>query len=292
MNAAAPSYTVEWLQGFAVYRLAGGEIELAIVPELGAKIISLKNLRTGREWLWRPAGGLKLFRNQMGDCFSVSPLGGVDECLPTVAPCSCQGRDLPDHGEAWSAAWTVDDNLLKSGILKTSLRLPVSPLEMTRTMELNGNDLRIAYRLANLGEREERFIWAFHPLLQLQDGDELELPPSTRASLRDADWVDAVDSAVPKAGCSKIFARPVVVGVGAIRNRITGDRFEIVWNPLENDALGLWISRGGWHGHHHFAMEPTNAATDDLAEAVRQKRCGRICPFDTVSWELRVRVTS
>jgi hypothetical protein len=84
--------TIRLFQNFAVYILNNGEVELAVVPELGAKIISLKNLRTGREWLWHPMGGLELFKNQAGDDFSTSPLVGIDECLPTIAPCSWQGR--------------------------------------------------------------------------------------------------------------------------------------------------------------------------------------------------------
>ena len=49
--------------------LSNEDVELAVVPELGAKIISLKDLRTGREWMWHPPGGLKLFRNLPGDDF-------------------------------------------------------------------------------------------------------------------------------------------------------------------------------------------------------------------------------
>src|SRR5271168_3795782 len=97
-------------QDFAVYTLANETVEVATVPELGAKIISLRNLKTGREWLWHPPGGLRLFRNRLGDDFSQSPLVGVDECLPTIAPCLWQGRKLPDHGELWRASWSVDDD--------------------------------------------------------------------------------------------------------------------------------------------------------------------------------------
>src|ERR1700735_5370414 len=89
-------------QGFAVYMISNLHLELAVVPELGARIISLKNLRTAREWMWHPESGLKLFRNRLGDDFSQSPLVGADECLPTIAACSWQGRELPDHGEVWS----------------------------------------------------------------------------------------------------------------------------------------------------------------------------------------------
>lgn len=98
-----------WLeQGFHIYVLSNCRIEVAAVPELGAKVISLKNLSTGRDWMWHPAGGLKLFRNCLADDFSTSPLAGLDECLPTIAVCAWQERTLADHGEIWSKAWCVD----------------------------------------------------------------------------------------------------------------------------------------------------------------------------------------
>ena len=88
--------------GFAVYGLRSPSTEIRVAPELGAKILSLKNLETGREWMWRPPGLSRLFRNEPGDPFERSTLVGADECLPTVAPCRWKGLDLPDHGEVWS----------------------------------------------------------------------------------------------------------------------------------------------------------------------------------------------
>jgi galactose mutarotase-like enzyme len=291
MKISAPAWSVESLQGFETYRAANDEVELVVVPELGAKIISLKNLRTRREWLWQPPGGLKLFRNQFGDDFSRSPLAGVDECLPTIAPCAWQGRALPDHGEVWSAPWRVDRRALENGVLKTSVRLKISPLELERAIELNGCEIRLDYQLLNLGARDESFLWALHPLLQLQAGDRLELPGSTRALLNGAGWVDSVDSAIPEKNSAKIFARPVREGRAGIFNFVTGDRLEFIWDAAENDTLGLWLTRGGWHGHHHFAIEPTNAAADALTAAV-QKRCGKVAASASVKWQLRLRVSS
>src|SRR5690348_5920266 len=145
-------------QGFAVYELSNSEVKLAIVPELGAKIISLKNVRTGREWMWHPHGELKLFHNPPGDDFSRSPLAGVDECLPTIAPCAWHGRELPDHGEVWSAEWDVDENAWKKGVLKTQIRLEISPFDFERTIELEGNTIRLNYRLSNRSTAPEEFL--------------------------------------------------------------------------------------------------------------------------------------
>jgi hypothetical protein len=40
-------------------------VEIALVLELGAKIISLRHLVAGHEWMWHPPAGMKLFRNQV-----------------------------------------------------------------------------------------------------------------------------------------------------------------------------------------------------------------------------------
>ncbi|HEY1490743.1 MAG TPA: hypothetical protein VGF90_06860 [Verrucomicrobiae bacterium] len=291
MNTLTNNLTVRCEQGFEVYVLDNGETELAVVPELGAKIISLKNQRSGRDWLWHPPGGLKLFHNRAGDDFSESPLAGIDECFPTIAPCRWRGRDLPDHGELWNATWSVEVSGLKNGILETRANLRISPFELKRTIELTGGKIQINYELNNRSSSEEKFLWALHPLLRLQAGDELELPASTRALFNGAEWVDAIASAVPDKNSAKIFATPVTEGFAAIHNSKTGDRLEFEWNPDENKVLGLWLTRGGWHGHHHFALEPMNADCDSLVVAAEQKCSGMVAAFGSATWQISLRVS-
>jgi hypothetical protein len=290
MKALTNQFAVRRLQGFAVHVLNNGEVELVVVPELGAKIISLKNLRTGREWLWHPPEGLKLFNNQVRDDFSTSPLVGIDECFPTIEPCSWQGRELPDHGEVWSVPWQVDGGAWENGVLKTKVCLRVSPFEFERTIELQGGEVRIGYQVNNLGPMEENFLWAMHPLLRLEAGDELELPDSTRELLNGETWVDAVTSTIPDRNWAKVFARPLSEGWAAIQNKVKGDRLEFSWDAAENDTLGLWLTRGGWHGHHHLAIEPTNADDDSLAVTAGRNRCGTIAGKSSISWQLCLRV--
>lgn len=282
--------SVRELQGFKAYTLNNGKIEVTVVPELGAKIISLKNLRTGREWLWHPAGGLNLFNNRPGDDFARSPLVGVDECLPTIAPARWQDRDLPDHGEVWHQPWQVDAAAWTAGVLQTRVKLPISPFDFERTVRLQDQNVVLDYRLTNRGPQDECFLWALHPLLRLQAGDQLQLPASTRALLNGAAWLDAVDSAVPPGRCAKLFARPVREGVSGIHNAHTGDLLEFCWNPAENNTLGLWLTRGGWHGHDHFALEPTNAAADALPVAAGQEACGTVPAGGTISWQIQLRL--
>ena len=277
-------------QGFDLFVLRNGRVEIAVVPELGAKIISLKNLRTGREWMWHPAGGLKLFRNGLADDFSTSPLAGLDECLPTIGACAWQERKLADHGEVWSKAWCVDPAAWESDVLKTSIRLDISPFDFQRTISLRKDMVQFSYRLNNHSAAEEDFLWAMHPLLRLRAGDRLLLPPSTRELLEGEAWVDAIDSGVPAGRCSKIYAGPLTEGLAAIHNPQSGDQLDFEWSPAENNTLGLWMNCGGWHGHSHFAIEPTNGADDRLDYSASRKRCGRLAAAGTVTWQVRLRL--
>ena len=284
------SLTVQQLQGFAVHTLRSEAVTLSVVPELGAKIISLKDLRTQREWLWHPRDNLELFRNNPQDAFSDSPLVGMDECLPTILPCTWRGRELPDHGEVWNRAWEVDSNALRLGVLKTKIKLKSSPFIFERAITLKGREILIDYKLSNLGDSEEDFVWALHPLLRLVAEDKLKLPGSTRKLLNGENWVDALASAIPDRDCAKAFAHPVSEGWAAVKNGVTGDCLQFVWNSLQNNSLGLWITRGGWHGYHHFAIEPTNADDDCLATASKRKRCGTVAGNGSVAWQLLLRV--
>jgi hypothetical protein len=278
------------LQGFAVHVLKNPCVELGVVPALGARIISLVDRRTGREWMWHPRAGLKLFTNRPDDDFSISPLAGMDDCVPTISRCTWRGRELPDHGEVWAQPWQLDEEAWSRGRLTTRVHLPISPFELERAIELRGNEVNVRYRLRNLAGAEEPFLWAMHPLLRLIDGDQLELPDATHGLIGAGNWRRKLASVVPENESVKAFAHPLTEGNAAIENEATGDRLEFVWNTAENNTLGLWLTRGAWHGHHHFALEPANAADDSLAVAVAQNQAGRVPPHASATWAVHLRV--
>jgi len=292
MKVLANHFEVRREQGFDIYRLSNEKVEIAVVPELGAKIVSVKDRRTHREWMWHPPHGPVLFHNSPGDDFFRSPLVGMDECLPTIEPCAWRGRKLPDHGEVWSASWDVDAEAWQKGALKASVHLEISPFDFERTIELDDDEIRLSYQLSNRNSTSEFFLWAMHPLLKLQAGDKLVLPSSTRNLFNGETWVDNIDSAMPVRGCAKLVACPLNEGRAGVRNEVTGERFEFEWKAAENNGLGLWLTRGGWHGHHHFAIEPTNAGADALAEAASRKWCGVVEGNGTAAWQILLRVGS
>ncbi|MFO1499645.1 MAG: hypothetical protein U1G07_14840 [Verrucomicrobiota bacterium] len=276
--------------GYAAYVLHNERVSLGLVPELGAKVISLRNLRTGREWMWHPAGARRLFSNAVGDDFALSPLLGMDECLPTIAPCSFRGRNLPDHGEVWSVPWELDEADWTHGCLTTRVCLPVSPFAFERRIRLRNNEVQFDYRLSNTGKRAEPFLWAMHPLLRLEASDHLILPADIRKGLPGPEWAGPILAAVSPGSCAKLFLAASCLGTAAVRNPATGDSLQFAWAPSQNGSLGIWLTRGGWHGHEHFAIEPTNGQPDALAEAIVRKQCGLVEPGSPVSWHVTLTV--
>jgi len=298
------------IEDIEVVELANDVIEVAVMPGLGAKVISLVHRLTGREWMWKAPRSPQYVRMPTGSPFDQGPLAGADECLPTIAPCQWRGLDLPDHGEVWTEAWELDEAELDRGRIVTSLRLPISPLKFKRALSLEGSLVHFDYTLENLSGEPFEYLWAFHPMMSIEPGDRILLPGenrrvSTEACLGDCplgsrgdawDWpqpdsaLDLSQLDLGKEGRAvKLFTEPHCEGYAAIRNANSGDQITFEFDPDEIDTLGIWINRGGFGGFHHVALEPTNGAPDALDVAVRDwKRFGCLEPGETKQWGFRI----
>jgi galactose mutarotase-like enzyme len=274
------------VDGFATASISNGEIHLSVLPALGGKVISLQHLPSGREWMWKPEHFQGYFRSELTAAFEDSTLVGWDECLPTIAPCEWRGRSLPDHGEVWMSPCELDEKALEEGIIRTSLILPLSPLRLTRSLSLAGGKLTAQYRVENFSEKEEDFVWAMHPLFAMLEGDRLEFSQAVRRQLPEEDWIESLE--FPEPSSAKCFADTPHGSEATVRNVKSGHGLTIRWADSCNPIFGLWLTRGGWHGHHHLALEPTNAKDDGLADAVARGCHGTLAPFSRQEWSVEI----
>jgi hypothetical protein len=87
-------------------QLANDQLFVSFLPEVGAKMNSLKSVRSGREFLYQPPRD-PYRRAGYGASFADYDTSGLDECCPTIAECiypepGFRGRKMPDHS-LWSA---------------------------------------------------------------------------------------------------------------------------------------------------------------------------------------------
>lgn len=295
---------------FRIVGLSSDDVEIRVVPQLGSKICSLRNRRTGREWMWSPPGQPLYFANRTGDAFADSTLIGADECLPTIAACRWQHRDLTDHGEVWTEAWELDAPALAEERIVTRLRLPISPLAIERSVQLFGERVNLCYTLKNVGDDTVDYIWALHPMMAIEDGDRLHLPLECDVARLDATVIncdlgqrgDLIEFPQPAPGIRldsldfgrefaavKFFTEPVSLSCAGLRNERNGDYLVYSTNPAEINTFGVWINRGGWSGYHHVAIEPTNGAPDALDLAVSGwRRFSSLQPGEVRHWAVDI----
>lgn len=296
-----------YLCGFRAVEISSPALAVTVVPELGGKIVSLYDRSARREWCWRPDEKIRLFANRLGDSFDESPLTGIDECFPTIESCRVKDRELPCHGELWSAQWTVS----AEGDISIACR--TSPFSLQRRLTLEGNRLSLHYALENLGHEPENFVWAFHPLLRVSERDQLQLPDEVSTLTIES----ALGSPADEAGGTWMWPRPfpgftldrfelgenlqgrfkgftgrLSEGRATLANTFSGESLTLTWNVEANPYLGVWMTRGGYRGHHHIvALEPTNAPTDSLAR-VPLDHTRRILPGEKRQWEVHLQTGS
>jgi galactose mutarotase-like enzyme len=290
------------LDGFDLVGLRSACVEIGIVPKLGGKILSLKNRRSGREWMWRPEGA-RLFANRAGDPFESSTMSGADDCFPTVAACEIAGRRISDHGEVWSQPCEVEHS--QQNVIRTRHDLSSTPTLFERAISLHEQVVQIDYRLANLSDDPHPFLWAFHPLMKIEMGDELRVPVkdvsievATVGGARRGDrwsWPTPIAGVElqhldlgSQPGYAKMFATSLASGRADVFNSLTRDRLTFRFDPAELPALGIWITRGGWRNYHHFAIEPTHAPFDSLADAAEAKACPILRPRAVTTWRIEL----
>ncbi len=156
---------------------------LVVVPELGGKIVSFLSLRTGREWLWKNPH--IPFAKPVKDTtdFGLHDSVGWDEIFPTVNPCSMPGTgwgdlQLTDHGELWYRPWRIVNPKTEAQAIELTLHVEPDdlPLRFVLTLRLTTDALEVDYQLTNTGGQSLPYLWAAHPHIAIEPGNEILIP--------------------------------------------------------------------------------------------------------------------
>ncbi len=299
--------------GLPSLALENAAIRAEIVPELGAKIVSLVDKAHQREWLVSPMRPVK--QTSYGDTFVNQDMCGWDEMMPTINACDYQGAHLPDHGEVWSIPWTVEEH---PDQLVGWVEGVAWPYRFERSIALvDQNCLALRYTLTQSGTVPFPYMWAAHPQFAAGPNTRVALPPEVTRVVNviadDPDWgkegelvswpgarsaagelrqLDRVRPVETRA-CRKFYVPPEQhVSWAALIDEEIGCQLRMDWQPEQIPYLGLWIDEGTWNARPVAAPEPCNAYYDSLDWAVAKGTAPLLAPGEEARWELRLTIGS
>ena len=169
------------IEGFDAFSIENGLIAIAVVPALGGKITSMRDLVSGREWLWK---GTQLDYREVGHGASYlrdGDFGGWDECFPSIAECpdpNRPGEIVPDHGDLWSQPWEMTARRTSAAAaLAGTCRGVTWPYTFRRTLIMRPGSAELAfdYEVTNDADGPLKFIWSAHPLFSADGPGAIEM---------------------------------------------------------------------------------------------------------------------
>lgn len=295
--------------------LDNGRLRVVVLPELGAKIASLRALPRGEELLQAPL--LPYGPRDQAMAFDAADASGFDECLPSVNACQLSTpagpAQIPDHGDFWRIPFRVQRTGEKVRFEADGFSLPLS---FAKTLWLDGDRLRIEYSVRNTGSQSCEYLWASHPLFVVEAGDRVELPPSVQSvlvtgsarerlragksctwpktALEDGRVADLSLAGSPQEEIGdKLFAEGLRDGWCALHRGRLNTTIRVEFNLEECPALGLWLCYGGWPleraaRQQCVALEPCTAPFDSLADASRQGKAQRLAAGEAAAWSISI----
>ena len=294
---------------FPAITLENERILVTIVPDLGAKIVSLFDKIHRHEWLVPPMRPPQ--KTEFGAEFVSQDMGGWDEMMPTIIPCTWNGRVLPDHGEVWNVPWQVES---LAGEVALSVKGKTLPYELKRSAVLTTPGcLELRYSLIHNGSTPFPYLWAAHPQFVVGLQTRIVFPPEVKqvvnVVVQDAMWGNPGDrhawpTAVAANGqslnldrvrsiehhaCRKFYVPPEQsVGWAGLVDEESGCELHLSWSPTDLPYLGLWVDEGAYQTHPVAAPEPTTAYYDSLETAIRNGKAPILNPGEEKHWTLNV----
>jgi hypothetical protein len=259
------------VRGHAAYSIASSRLAITCLPGRGAHITSLRS--GDHEWLWVPAGGPGLHPVAADDDFEPHQ-EGADDCFPTVHADVVRGVRYPDHGAVWHRPWRV---LSADAALELAIDIPAAGLACWRRLAVDGEGLRLDWRIANRTGLPVPYAWAWHPLFRWRPDDRLDLPGTGTVHLRMRGIPGLTPCPWPSPYAGADLSRGMLgerkglkcftAATGEAWLHSGGHRLGMRWDPLVLPHAGLWFKH--YDGHDHWAIEPTNIRGDSVGSLPR-----------------------
>lgn len=263
--------------------LENDAIRVVVLPDKGAEIHQITDLRTGTDvlfagpWGLQPPGSPPLPGSEE-DEFMWNYAGGWQELFPSVnEACVYRGRRIPFHGEVASLPW--EHKLLDGGGSEAGARFWTharqTPFRVERTLRLRGGEPELVLEgsVTNVSSEAAHFVWGQHCVVGppfLEPGCRLEIPARTivttpelwepetarleprrreawpLAPLRGGGTVDLREVPGPETGShDDLYVTDLDAGWLAVTNPRLRLTFRLEWQPEVFGWIVLWQPYGG-----------------------------------------------
>lgn len=286
-------------------RLLNDQLEISVLPAVGAKIYDLIDRRTGHNFLWHnPRVSPQPYPIDAN--FDNYWCGGWDDGFPTCETCLHNGEQYPNLGELRSVHWYIDSQNESS--VQLSAFGPISPVKAHKQIRLRESLLEVEFKIEHQGYLPLDYIWGTHPAYAVEPGCVIHIPARTgivgQANhavlgqpgqrypwpiLKTTEGSLNMSLLQPPSGFSAgHYATDLAAGWYAIEypHRGIGLLFEF---PLDLcPYLWLWLSYGGWRGYYLAVVEPWTSYPVTLSDAVSAGTHRVLQPGEQVTFKTRV----
>lgn len=299
-------------------RLATSEVELEVVSEVGARVVSVRDRGRDREWLVQgapPDESTQMAWAVEGAVFGGAESFGWDECLPTTSVCADplepRGRALRDHGDQWGrGAYLAIDEV--GGAVEHTWSVPRWAYRLHRRLSFTDERTLMAeYLLESLADGPLPIHWAEHPVLRLEPGSRVVLPGVERVRRSwqagidlpaDGTWPGATTGDGRRLDLGRVRSGEGWAAVlyadareGARAVTPDGARLELEWDRSFAPWLRVWLSCGGWPPGgppaEQVALEPCTAPFDHLQDTLGAGMARVLEPDAELRWWVRLRLS-
>lgn len=296
--------------GFDAVVLENRVVRAVVIPELGGRVWELIDRRRDRQWIWhRP--DVPLERAAAGASYDDLWAGGWEELFPNDAAGCFEGRELPDHGEWWMAAWHVTKADGSSG-LRLETTTSVRRTQCMKEFVVDGNELRVSYRIRSLEAELFHCLFKQHFAVSLNPFCRLELPGG-RGTVVDPSFGTLAGGAKPFAWPTAVRPDGTIVdltvvppqhsaarefvyvdalpsGWCGVHDAEAGVRLRMQFDSAQLPFVWLFLAYGGWRNCYTAVLEPCTNMPKDLAAAVRNRQSLALSPGGIFTTRVTVRL--
>ena len=311
--------TVAWgkYKGERALVLENQQLRAVLLPDWGAKTISLVHRPSEYETLWQNPGE-RFAPTGYGDPYGAGEFAGFDEMFPTISRCFHEsvpwsGVEMPDHGEVWTIPWEVTTGENEVTLSVTGIRFPY---RLRKTVTLVGEQLVARYAATNLSGFPLEFIWAAHPLFNASEDMRFIVPkgmteiinavpgptlggygqryafPEARGPGGTTIRLDRVPRKNPTGYQKYWFSSKVTEGWCILHDAERRLSIALSFPPAEVPWLGMWLNDGGYGGQYNVAPEPATGAMDRVDFSRMWGMGSTLRAGETREWHLGITVSA